>query len=62
MWDERLRDAVAHAPKVEQPLLEWVDAEALAAWAEEPESLPSAIRHHYPFRDAVHTRPRTARR
>ncbi|MCA9610610.1 MAG: SET domain-containing protein [Myxococcales bacterium] len=62
VWDERLRDAVAHAPKVEQPLLEWVDAEALAAWAEEPESLPSAIRHHYPFRDAVHTRPRTARR
>ena len=38
------------------------DAEALAAWAEQPDSLPSAIRHHYPFRDAVHTRPRTARR
>ncbi len=61
-WDEQLREAVRHSTRVEQPLLAWVDADALAEWADQPDQLPSAIRHHYPFRDAVATRPRTASR
>ena len=37
LWDERLREAVAHAGQVEQPLLPWVqDREALSRWSSHP--------------------------
>ncbi|MBX3269537.1 MAG: SET domain-containing protein [Sandaracinaceae bacterium] len=54
LWDELLRDAVAHAAEVEQPLLPWVEQpEQLFRWAAHPEELPSSMRHYYPFRDEV---------
>lgn len=62
LWDEKLREAVVRAPAVEQPLLCWVDGDALRSWAQSPDELPSSIRHHYPFGDAVATRPRSATR
>ncbi len=47
VWDRQLRDAVVHATKVEQPLLPWIDGEALAGWSARPSELPSALGHQF---------------
>ena len=53
VWDEQLRDAVRFALDVPQPLLGWVDREALARWARRPDALPSALSHRFPPRDYI---------
>ena len=53
VWDRQLRDAVRYAMDVTQPLLEWVDQDALARWAASPSELPSALSHRYPIRDVL---------